>query len=125
MVNQQFSEVIVTGTKRARGCIIPAHAAVMAILAAEIGNFDHSTEKNRAAKIVNRRFRCSAMQALLCLSANCEQFGTDTGMILHVRGQLRVFNFLSQMKSSSLHGGPVRLISRTKLTGKGLAPGIG
>jgi hypothetical protein len=77
----------------------------MAILATKIGNFDHSTEKNGAAKTVNRRFCCFAMQALLCLAANCEQLGTNTGMILHVRGQLRVFNFLSQMKSSVASGG--------------------
>ena len=61
------------------------------------------------------------MQALLCLSANCEQLGTDTGMILHVRGQLRVSNFLSQMKSSVASGKAVKSCAN-KLASRGLHP---
>jgi hypothetical protein len=45
-----------------------------------------------------RSFPCPGMQAFLCLSPNREQLGTNTGMIVHVRGQLRVSKTLSQMK---------------------------
>jgi len=98
MMNQQVCELIVLGAKTGETGIISPHPAVVAILAAVIGNLNDSPQKHGTSEMINGSLSGRGMQAFLCLSANCEQLGTDTRMIVHVRGQLRVSKTLSQMK---------------------------
>src|SRR5688500_20113140 len=86
------------GAKAGERGIIAAHAAVMTILAAVIGNLNNSSQKDGTPEIFGCSFPCGGMQVFLGLSANREQLGTNTRMIVHVRRQLRVSKTLSQMK---------------------------
>jgi len=69
VMDEQFGEFVVAGAKPVEGAIIAAHAAINAVLAAEIGNLDHRAEKHFAAKMVIGGFGGALVKLLLGLAA--------------------------------------------------------
>ena len=51
MVDEQIGKLVVTGAEAGELFVIAAHAAIGAVFAAEIGNFDDGANENASAKL--------------------------------------------------------------------------
>lgn len=75
MMDEQLGELIGFGAEAGEGTIVPAHAAVGAILPAEIGDLDHRADENAASEVADGGVGRKLVQVFLCVAASAQMSG--------------------------------------------------
>jgi hypothetical protein len=83
MMDEQFGQLLMAGAEALEAAITPAHAAISAILAAEIGNLDYRPDENLSAKACSRQSGSPFMQFLLRGAPRAQYFGGGHSKFVH------------------------------------------
>ncbi|MGA2557505.1 MAG: hypothetical protein ABSG04_14660 [Verrucomicrobiota bacterium] len=89
VVEKQFGDLFLAGAVTMQAAIIPAHAAVSAILPAKIRNLDHGAHENVLPKAGARRLSGGLMQRRLSRSAHIQ---IAFSQAVHLRQFFRLIN---------------------------------
>jgi hypothetical protein len=84
VVDEQFGQLIVTGTEARQAAVVPPHPAVGAVLPAMIGNLDHGAQEDPLAKSGGGSGGGAGVKQVLGFAARVQQVGIlPDGFIRH------------------------------------------
>ena len=69
MMDKEFRKIVQTSAVTVQRLVLPAHAAIKAVFAAKIGDFDDAPEKNPPSEVASNCFRGALVQPFLLAPA--------------------------------------------------------